>query len=395
MQIMLGIMLLAGAVFFSKLFCGYICPLGTISEFFGKLGDKLKVRIHISEIFDNPLRALKYILLFITFYFTLSSSELFCKKYDPYYAIASGFNADVVLTYAVIAIAILFLGSVFFRLFWCRYLCPLGALTNIFRYSWWFAGILILFLALTFAGIKISFIYLMLALVCTGYILEVIMMNRVRPSMVRITRNAQTCSSCNKCSMSCPQGIDVARMERVDHIDCTLCGDCLYACPEKDAIQINGRNLKWLPGILTAIMIVAGLALGSFIELPTINVKWGTEKQISTAGIFSKEGLKNIKCYGSSTAFANQMNRVEGIYGVSTYVSSHTVKILYDKSIYNDTTLQELLFVPEKRLFSDLPPETDSVLVLSLLVDRFFDPLDASYPAVHSSAKNRSDSLPE
>ena len=379
MQIMMGVMLFTGAVLISKLFCGYICPIGTISEWLGKLGDKLKVRVTLSEIPDNALRSLKYILLFVTFYFTLTSSELFCKKFDPYYAVASGFNVDVVLLYALIAIGILIIGSIFIRFFWCKYLCPFGALTNIFKFAWWFAGIMALFITLSLIGIKISFVYPLLIITCTGYILEIIRMNKVNPSFMHITRNTDTCTNCNLCSISCPQGIEVAKMERIDHIDCNLCGDCLYVCPERDTIQINRKNMNWLPGTLLGGLIVLGLILGSLFEFPTIDVKWGTKEEIANAGVFSKEGLKNIKCFGSSTAFSNQMRKVDGIFGVSTFVGSHTVKILYDKAIYNDTTIQKLLFVPEKRVLADLNPVIDSVTVYSLTVDRFFDPLDASY----------------
>ena len=40
---------------------------------------------------------------------------------------------------------------------------------------------------------------------------------------------------------------------------------------------------------------------------------------------------------------------------------------------------EKLLFVPEKRVLAELNPVIDSVAVYSLTVDRFFDPLDASY----------------
>jgi polyferredoxin len=378
-QIMMGIMLFAGTVLFSKLFCGYICPLGTISEWIGKLGNRFKVKIRVSELADSTLRSLKYILLFITFYFTLTSSELFCKKFDPYYAAASGFSADVVVIYAVIAITVLIIGSFFFRFFWCRYLCPFGALTSIFKFAWWFAGIVSLFLLLSLFGVRIPFIYPLLIIISIGYILEILLINKVKPYFVQITRNTETCTHCNLCSRRCPQEIDVANMVKVSHIDCNLCGDCLYVCPEKDTLQINRKNMNWLPASVLALLIILGLILGSFFEFATIDVKWGTKEEISNAGIFSKEGLKNIKCFGSSTAFANQMRNADGIYGVSTYVGSHTVKILYDKSVYTDTTIQKLLFVPEKRTMADLDPGIDSVYVYSLTVDHFFDPLDASF----------------
>jgi len=381
MQIMMGAMLLIGVVLFSKLFCGYICPLGTVSEWIGKLGSRLKIRFNMPRIPDLILRSLKYILLFLTFYFTLKSSELFCKKFDPYYAVASGFNSDVVILWASIAIGILVIGSLIFRLFWCRYLCPLGALSNLFKYVWWFAGIMVIYIILVVVGVKIPYYVLLIVLAAAGYLLEIIFTKKVRPSLVHITRNTDTCTRCDLCSKKCPQGIDVAKMEKVTHVDCTLCGDCLYACPEKDTLLINRHNMKWLPAVVLAVLIILGLILGKVYELPTIDVKWGTKEQVSGAGVFEMAGLKNIKCFGSSTAFANQMKKVKGIYGVSTYVGTHTVKILYDKSLFDDQKLQKLIFVPEKRILSAGASSVDSIAFYVLTVDHFFDPLDATYLA--------------
>jgi hypothetical protein len=168
-------------------------------------------------------------------------------------------------------------------------------------------------------------------------------------------------------------------MNKVTHVDCTLCGDCLYECPEKDTLQINRKNMKWFPAAVLAVLIIIGLILGNVYELPTIDLKWGTKEQVSNAGVFSMAGLKNVKCFGSSTAFANQMKKVKGIYGVSTYVGTHTVKILYDKSVFDDKKLQELIFVPEKRILSATGTSTDSMSFYTLTIDHFFDPLDAIY----------------
>jgi len=378
-QIMMGVVLFIGIVLFSRLFCGYICPLGTISEWLGKLGDKLKVRITPKGFADNALRLLKYALLFITFYFTLESSELFCKKFDPYYAAVSGFDSDVELWWALIAIGALVLGSVFFRLFWCRYLCPLGALSAIFKFSWWFLGAMTLYVILILAGLDIPYVWPLVIITAGGYILEVARMDKVRPDPVHITRNLDTCTSCRLCSASCPQGIDVASMEKVTHTDCNLCGDCLHACPEKDTLQINRKNMKWLPAAVLGALIILGITAGTLFELPTIDQKWGTPEQIESAGLFEMSGLKNIKCFGSSTAFANQMRRVDGIYGVSTYVASNTVHILYDTARYDGEKLQNLLFVPVKRVIDPAGSGADSVTFYSLTIDNFFDPLDAVY----------------
>ena len=94
--------------------------------------------------------------------------------------------------------------------------------------------------------------------------------------------------------------------------------------------------MKWLPAVVLGALIILGVTAGTLFELPTIDQKWGTPEQIESAGLFEMSGLKNIKCFGSSTAFANQMRQVDGVYGVSTYVASHTVHILYDTAMYDD-----------------------------------------------------------
>ena len=378
-QILMGLALLAAAIIFSKLFCGYICPIGTLSEYLGKIGEKLKIRYTITGIADIALRALKYGLLFITFYFTLKSSELFCKKFDPYYAVASGFDTDVTVSYAIITILIVVAGSVFLRLFWCKYLCPLGALTNIFRFSWLFAGVMVVYVVLVAMGLKISFVWPLAILCVAGFILEIIRKKKTWPNFFVITRNTDTCTNCNLCSEKCPQGIDVAKMNRVTHIDCTLCGDCIHECPEKDTLQINRKNRRWLPALVLILFIIAALVVSRFWELPTIDVRWGSPEQIENAGVFQMSGLKNIKCFGSATTFSNQMRRHQGIYGVAAYVGHKSVKILYDQKMYNDTTLQQLIFVPEKRILTTVGTDVSELTGYRLLVENFFDPLDATY----------------
>ena len=53
-QIMVGVMLAVGVILFSKLFCGYLCPLGTVSEWMGRGGKKLKVSVEIRPKHRRP-----------------------------------------------------------------------------------------------------------------------------------------------------------------------------------------------------------------------------------------------------------------------------------------------------------------------------------------------------
>jgi polyferredoxin len=378
-QIVMGIVLIVVIVIVSKLFCSFICPVGSISEWIGKLGEKLDMRYTITGITDKILRALKYILLFITTYFTVTSSELFCKKFDPFYATVSGFNTDVSIIMAVISISIVIVGSFYVRLFWCKYLCPLGALSNIFRFFIIFIAILGTYLLLLALGIHISFVWLIAILCIVSYLLDLLSIeNKVFP-ILKITRNTDTCTSCGLCSKTCPQAIDVANLETVKHVDCNMCGDCIQVCPEKNTLAINRKGKNWLPALVLAILIVIGIIVGKTFEVPTIAEYWGDNTTKAQMSIYQQSGLKSIKCFGSSSSFANKMRKVDGITGIATYVGTHTVKIWYNPAILDSVGVKKSIFVPERILIRKLSSESDSLNVYQLKVDNFFDPYDTYY----------------
>lgn len=379
-QIVMGILLFAGVLLFSKLFCSYICPIGTVSEWLGRLGDKLKIRFTISGVFDKVLRSLKYILLFITLFYTLQSNELFCKKFDPYFALASGFNSDVVVLYAIITIVLVVFGSVFIRLFWCKYLCPLGAISNIFKFSLFFVATLAIYLILLKVGVEISYVWPLAVACAGGYAIELFGQNSKFFPLAKITRNTSSCIDCQLCSKKCPQAIDVASLKVVKHVDCNLCGDCLLVCPEKNTLTINKRKeFKWLPIIATVVLVTLGVIVGKLWEVPTIDLKWGEPEEIESAEIFTQSGLKNIKCYGSSMAFANKMKTVDGVYGVATYVKHNRVKMYYDSDRLNEEKIQELLFTPQKKALKVLDKNVEMVYGISLKLNNFFDSYDFNY----------------
>lgn len=379
-QIAMGVITMLAVFIFSKLFCAYICPVGTISEWLFKLGDKLNINFTIKGIADKALRSLKYLLLFVTVYYTFQSNELFCKKFDPYYAVATGFSSDVVVLYAVLAIVVVVLGSVFIRLFWCKYICPLGAISNIFKYTGFFLLVLIGYVLLLRAGLEIHYAW-PLAIACAGgYIIELTGVGTKTFPLLKITRNENSCIDCQLCSKKCPQAIDVANLKVVREADCNLCVECIAVCPVKDTLQVNGRTgFRWVPVIATVALVALGIFVGTLWEVPTIDQKWYGQEVMAKAEIFNQSGLKNIKCYGSSMAFAAKMKPVPGVLGVATYVKHHKVKIYFDPQKLTATKIQELLFTPSKGIIRPLKKGVDNVKEVSVLLDKFFDPLDFSY----------------
>ena len=378
-QIAMGLVFVTGIILFSKLFCSFICPVGTVSEWLGKLGEKLKLRITIKGYPDLFLRLLKYLLLFITVYFTISSSELFCRKFDPYYAAMTGFSTDVSLLYGIVAILIVVAGSIFIRLFWCKYLCPVGAISNTFRLLIIFIAVFGIYLILGKLGVKLSFVWPLAAVCELAFLAEVLTLESSPFPLLRIRRHSDICTNCRLCSVNCPQAIDVARMADVKHIDCHLCGDCTQVCPEEGALTINRRGRKWLPALIAIVLIIAGIIIGNTFEIPTLSQYWGQESERDNMALFTKHGLKNVKCFGSSTAFASQVRKVKGVTGVTTFVKTNTVEILYDPALTDTLMILRSIFNPVRVNLTDLKNITGSISEFSMKIENFFDPLDAGY----------------
>ena len=377
-QIFMGLALLVGVFIFSKLFCGYICPIGTFTEWLGRQGRRFKMNFVIKGLADRLLRVFKYALLFTTFYFSVSSSELFCKTFDPYYAVFSGFSHDVVIGYAAMALLLAIPGSFFIRQFWCKYFCPLSAASNIFSFGFVFLGIVALYVLLTLVvGLSIGWIWLLGALCLAGVVLETTRLKFGIFPIFKVTRNADTCTSCRICDKVCPMAIKISDKPKVEHIDCHLCGDCVTKCPEPDTLKFSRRNMNWLPATATVLLVVLGLSFASVTDIPTISLKWGTESQMEEAGIYRQAGLKNVKCFGSAMSFANHMKELPGVLGVEAFVSDKSVKVYYDKGATSETAIKAFMFTPVSRIISAPLPETVEVSVSEFAVDQFFDPTDA------------------
>jgi ferredoxin/copper chaperone CopZ len=378
-QVVLGVGLLVGAVLFGKLFCSYVCPIGTFTEWVGKLGEKMKIRIDLKGFIDRPMRLLKYGLLFITLYLTMTTSELFCKEYDPYYAAVNLFdNNDIVLYFAIPAFIITILGSLFFRLFWCKYLCPLGAVTNIFLNITVSGGIILVYIIANLAGAELALVWLLAALVTAGALNELVFKKSFLTPVPKITRNTGTCSDCGLCDVKCPQGIKISQVDKVTNIDCTLCTDCLYTCPLKNTITISKKkNLRYLAPVAVVVLIAVSLGFASGFEFTTIAERWGNYETIEDVESYSMAGLKNIKCYGSAMSLKGTLENVEGIVGLDAYAKTQSVTIYYNPAVIAESKVKSSLFTSTKMEIRKVKDEElESLAIWDAGVYGMFDLID-------------------
>jgi len=216
-----------------KAFCSWLCPVGSFSEELWKLGRKLLGRnLRLPRWLDIPLRGLKYLLLafFLFIIGTMSAEALQSFMVTPYGIIADvkmlNFFRDIGES-ASIVIAVLVFGSILVQNFWCRYLCPYGALMGL---------------------------------------LSVL-------SPMKIRRDAEACIDCAKCAKACPASLPVDRLVQIRSAECAACLECVAACPAENALQFslaprraNEPSVRWRHRVV-APAVFAGILAYIFLGM--------------------------------------------------------------------------------------------------------------------------------
>jgi polyferredoxin len=197
-------------LFLGRVWCGWFCPLGAILELFGRKGRRIR--------WQN-LRQLKYILLF-TILLMAAFGSLAFLYFEPITIFVRGLTAafkpllgylqyeareDFIwpgATWWLIALplVLVLLLNVIERRFWCRYLCPLGALIGL--------------------GSKISW--------------------------VKRRVDQMSCVQCGDCAAICTMGaISEKRNFTSDPAECIMCMDCAAPCPKTAITFERGKALGW------------------------------------------------------------------------------------------------------------------------------------------------------
>jgi polyferredoxin len=220
---------LAIALLLRKAFCSWLCPVGTISEYLWRFGQLLLRRnFRLPRWIDLSLRSLKYVLLafFVWAVAGMSAREIASFMAGPY-----GLIADVKMlnffrflgATGLVVIGFLVLGSILVQNFWCRYLCPYGALLGL----------------------------------------------AALPGPLRIRRQPEACVDCARCARACPSQLPVDRLISIRSAECTGCVECIAACPAEGALRLTPAGTRRsVPAWLMATAVAAFfLATISFAKL--------------------------------------------------------------------------------------------------------------------------------
>ncbi len=215
--ILLAAVLLVTLIF-GRYFCGFVCSFGAMQDLLWAGGKHLPVKVKIPRKADRILKYIKY-AVFVFIIAGVWSFGLFGETvwspwtiFGMYLTFRGVPSAEYLFSLGALLLLVIIIGSLFVERFFCKYLCPLGAL---------------------FAPVS-------------------------RFRIFKINKPANQCGSCSLCSKKCSMSIPLSEYESVCSGECINCMKCTEACPRNNASASKAF-------VIAGIMAAAALTGVSYI----------------------------------------------------------------------------------------------------------------------------------
>lgn len=201
-------------ILLGRFFCGWFCAFGAFNDFLYLITKKVfRIKFRVNEKLNYVLSYVKYLVLAVAVYFIWTKGSTFFGALNPWDAFAQITNFPQAIfqnTAAFIVLAAIAIGALFIERFFCRYLCPLGAV---------------------FAVIS-------------------------KLSLIKINKPTAQCGKCRLCTNNCSMGIALYKKGKVNSGECINCLKCIDTCKGKNT-AVSVLNEKVNPALAGAAAIVA------------------------------------------------------------------------------------------------------------------------------------------
>lgn len=269
-------------IFLGRFFCGWICSFGALNDFVYAISQRIfNTKFKVSPKGDGILKYLKYVVLvFIAVViWTLGNSSF--DNLSPWTSFSTLTDFPDSIAENVIGFLVLIgvvIGAFFIERFFCRYLCPLGAVLSL--------------------------------------------LSRFR--LFNISKPRTKCGDCRICTNNCSMGIELYKTDKVTSGECINCFKCLSVCPRKNTeASICGEDIN--PTLASAVAITVFTGIYSVTNMMSGLIgKQDTTRVITTESVTASSS--NVTTTNSTVTTAN-----------STVTTANEVSVTYKDGTYTGT----------------------------------------------------------
>lgn len=227
-------------ILWGRFFCGFLCSFGMLQEvifFFSK--KFISGKVNFPPRLDYVMKFTKYfIIIFIILgvWVLALPVDSSLNPWGVFGMLVSGNFSVISSAIPTVGFALLisiFIGSFFVNRFFCRYLCPLGALFTITS----------------------------------------------KKRFYKIRRQGSSCINCGICERECSMGINIIQKDAVYSGECIDCMKCTAVCP-KESLSANPAGA--IAGTAAAAAVGGMVIVGNLVSVPVnenISEKQITEKK--------------------------------------------------------------------------------------------------------------------
>ena len=218
------IMVLVFTMIFGRFFCGFACAFGTYGDAIYGAGTWMRKKrkekpFSLSEGITGKLKYLKYIVLLVIVLICVAGKAEYVNN-NSVWSVFSQLQAGKFLTtgnmVGIILLLVITVGMVLEKRFFCRFLCPMGAVFSLLP-------------VIPLFGVK---------------------------------RDRENCiNRCQACKNKCPAGIVLPSTEEGDNAqmgECFSCGKCMEICPKGNVhigMPFIKGNENWIQIIKAVILL--------------------------------------------------------------------------------------------------------------------------------------------